>query len=223
VSGPPLEIIGCVLLSPRRLLSPRSFLSPCCLILTPPHPHTAASFPRGAGLIPTLPPHPDATTSPHCCLIPTLPPHSHAAPASSKSTAALTVRSRWEDESSAHGVTNLSTPTGLDDAAYLAQAFIGFAESRRGEPFLAQLSIHNCHIPYIGSPAAKAACNASQTCRPPEDGVAYTDAELDFYACLNAFDSAVGSVLDALKRLDYYDNTLSRPPHPPRAASDLYT
>ena len=36
----------------------------------------------------------------------------------------------------------------------------------------------------------------------------YTSAELDFYACLNEFDEGVGTVIDALKRLGYYDNTM---------------
>ena len=33
--------------------------------------------------------------------------------------------------------------------------------------------------------------------------------ELDFYACLNELDNSVGTVLDALKRLGYYNNTLT--------------
>ena len=36
----------------------------------------------------------------------------------------------------------------------------------------------------------------------------YSFAELDFYACLNEFDEGVGSIIAALKRLDYYDNTM---------------
>ena len=121
----------------------------------------------------------------------------------------------WENSSAPHGVSNLSTPSwpvagqGTDDSAYVADAFIRFVEGRRGAPFAAQISMHNCHIPYIGDPKVKAACAANETCRAPEDGAEpYTDSELDFYACLHEFDASVGRVLDALKRLDYYENTL---------------
>ena len=36
----------------------------------------------------------------------------------------------------------------------------------------------------------------------------YTVSELDFYAYLNEFDQSVGSMIAALKRLGYYDNTI---------------
>ena len=32
--------------------------------------------------------------------------------------------------------------------------------------------------------------------------------ELDFYACMNEFDEGVGTIIAALKRLGYYDNTM---------------
>jgi hypothetical protein len=65
------------------------------------------------------------------------------------------------------------------------------------------------HIPYIGTPAERAKCNSTETCDPPLAGAAgYTSAELDFYSCLNEFDEGVGNVIAALKRLDYYDNTM---------------
>jgi len=115
----------------------------------------------------------------------------------------------WQDDQSPHGVTNLTDPVGVDDSAYLADSFISFLEARAGRPFLAQISFHNCHIPYIGSPAERAKCSSNETCRPPDEGAQpYTEDELDFYACLNEFDGSIGRVLDALKRLGYYDNTL---------------
>ena len=36
----------------------------------------------------------------------------------------------------------------------------------------------------------------------------YSDEELDFYACLNELDNSVGLVLDKLKELGYYNNTM---------------
>ena len=115
----------------------------------------------------------------------------------------------WEDESAPHAVTNLTEPTPDDDATYNAESFVNFAESLDGNPFLAQISFHNCHIPFIGTPSRKAECSNNASCVPPLSGSdAYTDEELDFYACLNEFDHSVGTVLDALKRLDYYDNTM---------------
>ena len=118
----------------------------------------------------------------------------------------------WHGNTSApHGVQNISFPTPDDDAVYNADAFIRFAESLGGRPFLAQISFHNCHIPFVGTPQRVAACNASGSaeCAPPlPDALPYNHQELDFYACLNELDNSVGAVLDALKRLGYYDNTM---------------
>ena len=115
----------------------------------------------------------------------------------------------WNDNNAQHGVTNLTNPTPDDDATYNADSFIRFAESLDGSPFLAQISFHNCHIPFIGTAARRAECNSTESCAVVLPGAgAYTDEELDFYACLNEFDASVGTVLDALKRLDYYDNTM---------------
>jgi arylsulfatase A-like enzyme len=121
--------------------------------------------------------------------------------------------SRWNDDTAAHGVTNLTKPSPDNDANdYLASAFVGFLEQRAASnkaPFMAQISIHNCHIPYIGTPAERARCNDTRSCSAPLPGAAsYSSAELDFYACLNEFDEAVGTVIGALKRLGYYDNTM---------------
>ena len=113
------------------------------------------------------------------------------------------------DPSAAHGVTNVTYPTPDDDAAYNAESFVSFVESLAGAPFLAQVSFHNCHIPFVGTPERVAACNSSAECSPPlPDADPYNHQELDFYACLNELDNSVGTVLDALKRLGYYANTL---------------
>jgi arylsulfatase A-like enzyme len=116
---------------------------------------------------------------------------------------------RSNDDASPHAVTNFSAPTPDDDSTYLADAFTRFVEGRAGKPFLAQLSFHNCHIPYIGTNASRAACAANKTCVPPLPGTKpYNDAELDFYACLNELDGSVGRVLDMLVKEGYYDNTM---------------
>jgi arylsulfatase A-like enzyme len=90
-------------------------------------------------------------------------------------------------------------------------AFSRFLVKRTNEnkPFLAQVSFHNCHIPFIGTDAAKEACATGETCRAPSpDDPPYTDKELDYYACLTELDNAVGLVLEALETHGYYDNTM---------------
>jgi hypothetical protein len=117
----------------------------------------------------------------------------------------------WADDASApHGTSNFTSPTPDDDATYNADAFVRFLEARNGAPFFAQVSFHNCHIPFIGTQARRAACNTSAECETALPGApAYNDEELDFYACLNELDNSVGTVLDALVRLGYYDNTMT--------------
>jgi hypothetical protein len=106
----------------------------------------------------------------------------------------------WESEEAEHGVTNLTNPSPDDDASYNAESFIGFLDRQQGAPFMAQISFHNCHVPFIGTAERKASCNSSESCNPALPGAnPYSDEELDFYACLNEFDNAVGRVLDALK------------------------
>eukprot|EP00729_Bicosta_minor_P010591 gene10591-22055_t len=85
----------------------------------------------------------------------------------------------WNDDDADHGITNLTEASPDDDAVYNADSFIRFAEAQAGAPFLAQISSEP-----------------------------YGDEELDFYACLNEFDNSVGTVLSALKRLGYYENTM---------------
>ena len=54
------------------------------------------------------------------------------------------------------------------------------------------------------------ACNSSAECAPPLPGAPpYNDQEIDFYACLVELDQSVGTVLDALVRLGYYNDTLT--------------
>lgn len=117
----------------------------------------------------------------------------------------------WEDPSSKHGVTNLTNPSYDDDSSYLAEAFIGFLESRKGKPFAAQVSFHNCHIPYIGTAAARQQCRDGKTCksanRHGDSPDNFTDYELDFYACLSEMDGSIGRIMDSLDRLGYYENT----------------
>lgn len=111
-----------------------------------------------------------------------------------------------------HGVQNLTTPTPADDSLYLADAFSRFLEERSAQqkPFLAQLSFHNCHIPFISSKEAKQACAEGKTCRPPAPGDRpYTDEELDYYGCLTELDNAVGIILQALQDHGYYANTMT--------------
>jgi arylsulfatase A-like enzyme len=122
----------------------------------------------------------------------------------------------WDNDTAAngHGVTaletNLATVFDGDDSRYVADAFRGFLDTRNdGQPFVAQISFHNCHIPFIGSDASRAACVAGETCRLPELGAApYTDAELDYYSCLTELDGAIGEVLQALQDQAFYDNTM---------------
>jgi arylsulfatase A-like enzyme len=111
-----------------------------------------------------------------------------------------------------HGVTNLTWPTPPDDSIYLADAFSRFLSERSAQrkPFLAQISFHNCHQPFIASKSAKESCAAGQTCRPPSEGEPpYTDEELDYYACLTELDNAVSVILQALKKHGYYENTMT--------------
>lgn len=116
-----------------------------------------------------------------------------------------------EDPTAPHGVTNLTNPSYDDDASYLAEAFVGFLESRRGQPFAAQVSFHNCHIPFIGTESARKQCQDGLTCQPSNghgDGPGnFTFPQLDYYACMSELDGAVGRILGALDAHGYYNNT----------------
>ena len=116
----------------------------------------------------------------------------------------------WSDADVEHGVTNFTEPTPDDDAIYNAEAFKIFLEAQGGAPFLAHVSFHNCHMPFIGTAARKESCKKGEECGPVLPGKPeYTEEELDFYACLNELDNSVGTVLDALKEHGYYENTMT--------------
>ena len=115
----------------------------------------------------------------------------------------------WEDDEADHGITNLTWPSPDDDSEYMSDSFSRFLDSREGEPFLAQISFHNCHIPFIGTARARQDCADGKTCRQPDAGAEpYTDTELDFYACMSELDAAIGRVLDALDDKGYGDDTM---------------
>lgn len=75
-----------------------------------------------------------------------------------------------------------------------------------------QLAFHNCHIPFVGTPVQRELCQNGTTCTESASSgplANLTDTQLDFYACLNELDGAVGRVLDAMDRLGYGGNTLT--------------
>eukprot|EP00051_Salpingoeca_urceolata_P021109 m.325616 g.325616 ORF g.325616 m.325616 type:complete len:629 (-) comp19735_c0_seq21:94-1980(-) len=110
----------------------------------------------------------------------------------------------WEDQEAEHGVTNLTNFVPQDDSQYTHSSFVKFIDSIDGNPFLAQLSFHNCHIPFIGTEERRQACAQNKTCKPPLPGSQpYTDEELDFYACISELDNAIGDVLQLLKDRGY--------------------
>ena len=117
----------------------------------------------------------------------------------------------WDDPHSPHGVQNLTWPTPKDDSLYLVDSFQRFLTHRQAQakPFLAQISFHNCHIPFIGMHEFKEACAKGEACRPPGPGEdPYSDEELDYYACLLSLDRSVGKILQSLKDAAYYENTM---------------
>lgn len=120
----------------------------------------------------------------------------------------------WPNMSAAqHGVSNLTWQTPFDDAVYLVDSFERFVSGQAAagsSPFLAHLSFHNCHIPFIGSAVKRAACTGGSICHPPASGEPpYSDEELDYYSCLSMLDDAVGAVLTTLERHGYAQDTLT--------------
>jgi arylsulfatase A-like enzyme len=116
----------------------------------------------------------------------------------------------WDDAASPHAVLNLSWPTPSDDAEYVVDSFDRFLSRRAGSPFLAHLSFHNCHEPFIGSAARRSACASGETCTSPAAGEPpYTSMELDFFACLQSLDDAVGATLGLLDKQGYAEDTLT--------------
>merc|ERR1719201_818650 len=110
----------------------------------------------------------------------------------------------WWPADEDHGIGNLTEQVPPDDTEYLSDAFERYLVSRDGKPFMAQISFHNCHIPYIGTTHWRQECAAGRSCKPGN----YSDAQLDFYACLNELDDAVGRVLASLEKHDYRENTM---------------
>jgi len=118
----------------------------------------------------------------------------------------------WESSSSSHGIANLTTFVEEDDSTYIADSFGRFLKSRDGQPFLAQLSFHNCHIPYEGMSEKRELCKSGETCRS-SDGHGripsnFSNAQLDYFVCLQELDASVGRILKDLETEGYYDNTM---------------
>lgn len=87
---------------------------------------------------------------------------------------------------------------GVDDAAMLVdrlEAFVMTAQ-QQGRPFLAQVSFHQVHIPYIA---------------PPEFRALYPDVDenhQDYYGALTAMDAQIGRIRGFLRDLGLANNTL---------------
>eukprot|EP00056_Hartaetosiga_gracilis_P007837 m.112756 g.112756 ORF g.112756 m.112756 type:complete len:218 (-) comp12789_c1_seq16:2011-2664(-) len=111
----------------------------------------------------------------------------------------------WSPANALHGVSNFTEPTPADDTEYITDSFDRFLHARNGQPFLAQLSFHNCHIPYIGTTYWRDQCAKGISCKPGN----YSDAQLDFFACLNELDAAVGRVMSTLEKYNYSENTMT--------------
>eukprot|EP00040_Diaphanoeca_grandis_P005869 m.34845 g.34845 ORF g.34845 m.34845 type:complete len:658 (-) comp17047_c0_seq1:288-2261(-) len=118
----------------------------------------------------------------------------------------------WNDDTQPHAVMNLSNPIPPDDTDYVSDSFNRFLEGLDGRPFVGQLAFHNCHIPFVGTPEQRALCMNGTTCTESASSGPLgnlSDFQLDFYACLNELDGAVGRVLDALDAHGYGQNTLT--------------
>ena len=99
------------------------------------------------------------------------------------------------------------------DAVEVQQSLSAFLKTVDDDAgFVAQLSFHNCHIPFVGAAATVSACRDGDGCLPenrqgqPKSN--YSAAQLDFYACLLELDAAVGAVLRDLRDFKRYDDTL---------------
>ena len=118
----------------------------------------------------------------------------------------------WPDATAEHGISNLSNPIPPDETDYISDSFTRFLEGLDGRPFVAQLAFHNCHIPFVGTPEQRQLCMNGTTCTQSASSgplANLTDTQLDFYACLNELDHAVGRVLDAMDTNGYGHNTLT--------------
>jgi hypothetical protein len=116
----------------------------------------------------------------------------------------------WPDETQPHGIMNLSNPIPPDETEYISDSFDRFLVDLDGKPFVGQLAFHNCHIPFVGTPEQRWKCGNGTTCtESPASGplANLSDAQLDFYSCLNELDAAVGRVLDSMDKRGYGKNT----------------
>ena len=119
----------------------------------------------------------------------------------------------FEDNRSEHGVGNMTRPSHAIDAVEVQQSLSAFLKTVDDDAgFVAQLSFHNCHIPFVGAAATVAACRDGDGCLPEnrqgQPKTNYSAAQLDFYACLLELDAAVGAVLRDLRDFKRYDDTL---------------
>ena len=119
----------------------------------------------------------------------------------------------WDDAQQPHGIMNLSNPVpGNEAELYVADSFGRFLDGLKGRPFVAQLSFHNCHIPFVGTPGQRELCQNGTTCTESAASgplASLSSAQLDFYSCLNELDGAVGKTLDDLDAHGYGQNTLT--------------
>jgi len=118
----------------------------------------------------------------------------------------------WDDADGDHGISNLTNPIPPDETLYISDSFDRFLDGLDGKPFVGQLAFHNCHIPFVGTPEQRELCQNGTTCTESASSgplLNLSDAQLDFYACLNELDHAVGRVLDALDTYGYGHNTLT--------------
>jgi arylsulfatase A-like enzyme len=85
----------------------------------------------------------------------------------------------------------------VDDQEFLVDQFEAFATAavKAGTPFLAQISFHSVHIPYVAPPAFRAMyANLSEN-------------EQDYYGTLTSLDAQVGRIRALLQTLGIYENT----------------
>ena len=103
----------------------------------------------------------------------------------------------WRDDTKEHAIANLTWPTIPNDAEYLADSFSRLVvkqDAAGHKPFLAQISFHNCHDPFIGGNKTRRACQSGETCaaEASQPGLGhpgnFSDTQLDYYAwCVSLF------------------------------------
>ncbi len=98
------------------------------------------------------------------------------------------------------GTTTMSSLQGVspvDDAAFLVDHFLAFAQAavQRKQPFFAQISFHQNHIPYVSPPAFRA------------QYAQYDLNHQDYYGGLSAVDAQVGRIRETLQAWGVADST----------------